>query len=123
MAFIPVSRAARLTMESEQDGQILANVFWFQQEPSAGYDASSLADLATKFDAAWTAHIADFQTSDVLWSRIVARAMDSASSPAIEQFMTGAGGHTGDNLPTNVTFAIKWVTGLAGRSFRGRTYT
>lgn len=32
------------------------------------------------------------------------------------------GGNNTTGYPNNVTLAVKWGTGLAGRSFRGRTY-
>lgn len=94
-------------------------------EQATPFDQVSLAVLAELFKVWWGTNIKPITTNHLSLIMIVARAMDTANSPAIE-YTSGLPLEGDDSvnqpLPTSVTVAVKWTTELRGRSFRGRTY-
>lgn len=123
MPFVPVPNVAQVDMVFMYNGQRCENVYHVQQE--SPYDQTSLAVLATLFRDWWDDEFKAGAPNTLALVLIVARALDTDSSPSIEfsaglpiQGQVTAAGQ----LPNNVTQAIKWTTALRGRSYRGRTY-
>jgi hypothetical protein len=104
------------------DGQKVENVYHL--DGAAPANGADLVDMAILFADWWDVTMQPLVTDVVQLVAVVAKALDTESSPAIE-YVTGlplTGGDTTGSLPNNVTLAVKWLTGLSGRSFRGRTY-
>jgi hypothetical protein len=120
--FIPVPDAASVELIYVMNGETCENVFYVKKgSPYSLADLQALRGTVNTWDAATWAPLRGAYASLV---RIRTRARDTASSPA-EDFALPtprAGGQGGVTLPNNATFSIKLVTGLAGRSFRGRLF-
>lgn len=122
MAFIPVPNVASVEMIFEQAGQRLENVYHVKK--SSPFDEVGLSGAAQLFADWWDEELKPQVAGNVSLVLIVAKALDSETAPAVE-FTTGlplTGPGTNIPNPGNVTVAIRWTTGLRGRSFRGRTY-
>lgn len=123
MAFVPFPNCASVEMIFTLDGQRIENRYHVEQD--SPFDEVSLAVLAALFDNWWTTELRAEQPTSLSLVLIVAKALDTPSSPGVE-YSSGlpkAGLFTTTPaLPNNVTLAVKWSTGLRGRSFRGRTY-
>lgn len=123
MAFIPAPGCAEVAVCYNEFDQAIQNVFHVHK--STPFDLAGLHDLAEMFQGWQETDIAPLQSSSVGCSLIIARALDSETAPAIEytENLPVVGGQTTDpGLPANVTVAVKWNTGLRGRSYRGRTF-
>lgn len=122
MAFIPAVDTARVSMHFTQAGQQLENVFYVQSV--ASWDETSLNALGLIIEAWWTTSMASFISDTVTLVEIVLR--DMTTDTGVEVVYTGGLPTPGTNsnaaLPNNVTAAIKLLTALGGRSFRGRQY-
>lgn len=130
MAFIPTTNCARVGMQfSQEDGEFAENVFAVQR--SAAWTVGLLNTLAAAFNTWW--HVGDGagdtyqgpQANTVHLLATSARDLTTISSPSVVVPWTGspaAGGATGKQLPNGVTFSLTARTGLAGRSFRGRSF-
>lgn len=122
MAFIPAENTARVSMHFSQDGQQVENVFYVQSD--AGWNDTSLSSLCGTVKNWWVTNLQSFISNTVSLNEIVARDMTTEGSPQVS-YITGLpvlGTNTNAPLPNSVTAAIKLLTGLAGRSFRGRQY-
>jgi hypothetical protein len=122
MAFIPAVNTARVEMVFHENGCIIENVYHVLK--GSAFGGTDLTDIAQAFRDWWDAELQSVVADDVALDLIKVRNMTTATSPAIE-FTDGlplVGGSGGGALPNNSTLAIKWTTGFAGRSFRGRTY-
>lgn len=122
MTFVPFANTAQIEMVFSQSGQIVENVF--HVEKGSPYDADDLAIAAATFVDWWDTEMQALIPDNVSLNVVRARALDTESGVAIE-YTTSlplVGGNGSNTMPNNVTFAIKWSTGLAGRSYRGRTY-
>ena len=120
--FIPIPGTASVEMIYSLFSDVVENCFSVKKP--ANWSLTELQDLRAFFDN-W--HATQFYlctTGDCLLQRIRTRALDSASSPTEDYHLpvprSGVAG--GGTFPSNVTFAIKLATGLAGRSYRGRIF-
>lgn len=122
MAFIPVANAAKVACLFTQYGQKLVNTLWFIK--SGGWSATDLTDLAIAINSWVTAEIIPLTASSCSFIGSTAVDMSSAGQEGVEidegTPVPGTGGSPG--LPSNVTAALKFLTGLTGRSNRGRNF-
>jgi len=121
MPFIPAPNCVKLEAIYNHIGQLCENVHFleFDHEPVLeDLEACALA-YVNWFDSNLQPLVSN-GTSLIL---IRARDMTVDSGLAIE-YDTGLplSGTAGNANPGNVTAAVKWSSGLAGRSFRGRTF-
>ena len=120
MAFIPAANTGRFTLVYNDIGNLAENVFHvlFDSEPSA----SDLEDVCSIIASWWDVSVQPLVCAGVEFSKIMARDMTVDSGVGIE-FTTGLPltGTGTSCLTSSITVAVKWGTGLAGRSFRGRT--
>jgi hypothetical protein len=102
--------------------QVCENVF--HVKTAAAPTLLDLQTIGTTFDAYHLAHLVTSQTSEVFLQRIVMTDLGSISGLRFDHVMSPArqGTAAGNPQPNNVTLALKWGTGLRGRSNRGRTY-
>lgn len=120
--FQPVPDTASIELIYEINGGKAENVFHVKKDTP--FTAIDLVAAAGIFNTWWNAYLKPQQSNDVTLSKIVCKALDTDSSPAIE-FTSGlpdTGAINDVAAPGNVTLAVKWSSGLAGRSYRGRTF-
>jgi len=64
------------------------------------------------------------RSTNTAWTSAVITSQEFEAAPGIE-YTTGApivGTDGGGAMPGNVTVAVRWITALRGRSYRGRTF-
>lgn len=104
------------------DLQQCENVFHCYR--SAGWDAGSLNTVGGTFANWWTTDMRGYIANTVSLERIITRDLTTESGVGTEVTLglPAAGTAVAPALPNSVSVAVKWGTGLAGRSFRGRTF-
>jgi len=122
MPFQPAERVIRVEPIYTYDGQIVENVMHYQTDPAP--DAVELAAFAAQWLTQWQASVRATQPTNVSLNTIKVTSLDSEFAPGIE-YTVGlplAGTATGVGLPNNVTVAVRYLTALRGRSYRGRLF-
>lgn len=120
MAFVPNAAVAEVVLHYTQDLQRLANVLHFYD--FGGWNSDQLLQLATDVRNWWVTSIKPSVSDTVFLTDTTAKSLETEAEPTY-MFGTGAAGSASSPaLPNNVTLAVKLVTGLSGRSFRGRIY-
>lgn len=107
-------------------GQIVVNTYGFECLDATSSFAALAGDLATAANG--LTKVMSIMRTDITTLDITVRAVEP-STPAAYVYTTPplpAGavtvGSAGDLLPPQAAWVVKWSTGLAGRSYRGRTY-
>lgn len=120
--FIPLPETARVQMVYTMQGTIAENVFYFFK--TDGWTSATLLDLGNSVFSAWGAFIQGQQPTVLTLIRIMCQDMSEPEGAYAEVAPTGAnqGSTETEPLPLGSTLAIKFATGLAGRSNRGRLY-
>lgn len=122
MGFQPVPATTKVELIYSWDAQVVENVLHYGS--IFALDASELSDLAESVLAVWTANLRPLLSTAVSLTTIKCTSLDSEFAPGIE-YTTGlplAGTASGNVVPANVTIAVRFLTALRGRSFRGRAY-
>lgn len=122
MAFVPFPDTAQFEVRYIDDGQKVENVY--HVDDATPWDATTLAAMCAVFVNWWDVSMQPLVSDAVQLVGIVAKDMSAEFGVGID-YATGlplTGGNTSGDFPNNVTLAVKWSTGLSGRSFRGRTY-
>lgn len=123
MPFIPAVNTARVSVIMTWHNQQVQNVYHVLA-PGA-LNAAALNDIADIFIAWMNDEFAPLISSDVQFQSVIARDLTSEEAAGVEvAFPPLSGGDVavGGSVTGNVTLAVKHVTGLTGRSRRGRTY-
>lgn len=122
MPFIPVPDCVQVKIEGSLDGQMTINDLYFRSTigPRSAADVIALnnavaswygTDIALNLNVAW------------LGRKTTARGLTNANAFQAESSLLGVDGAvTGEAMPNNVTMAVKFATGLSGRSYHGRNY-
>lgn len=122
-SFIPAPDCVRLEMVYSYNGNICENVFHFRHtHPATVGDMVQDAFLMREWWNNWGKPL--FNVTSYL-KEIKVTALDSENAPGItyNDGMPSLGEELIiENLPANVTAAVKFTTGLRGRSYRGRIY-
>ena len=122
MEFIPFDNTIKLEALFLQDGQQVANVHYYLVDEVP--DVDTCRDLAESYITWWDTNIKGGAPSTLALVMVRCTIMETETSPGVE-VATGlplAGTSGSPAMPNNVTVAIKWSTGLRGRSYRGRTF-
>ena len=121
--FIPAEDTARVELIYLLDGQRLENVFYIQG--ISAWTAENLLDLATNAANRWAADMANLLSDQLSLVMVRATSLNSESDFGVEYEPDPipTGEVTGGSMPNNVTLTTKFVSGLTGRSRRGRVYT
>jgi hypothetical protein len=120
--FIPVAKTAQAEVVFSINGVIAENVLHFHND--AGWDATSIQALADSIEVRWTADMLAVQSEDLVPLRVQTKDLSAPDSFYGESNFSG-GAHglvTSLAMPGNVTAAVKFTTGLTGRSNRGRAF-
>lgn len=122
MPFVPVSNVAQVQMVYTWDGQTVENVYHFSL--AAAPIIGIMQDLAIDMKEWWITYLRGSAPGYFQLAKIIVTDLSTQTSPAIEYAvdMPIAGSYNGISLPNNVACAVKWTTGLRGRSYRGRTF-
>jgi hypothetical protein len=120
-AFIPTPDTARAVFKYTSMGQIIENVFYFYIKD--GWSLPLLVDLGVHLTSAWDTFLkprlnSAIELLDITITNVELQNGDQTIAP-----VNAAGTLAGQAFPsTGQTFAIKFGTGIAGRSYRGRMY-
>lgn len=121
MAFQSVPNAAEINFIFTYHGEIVQNVFY--AERTAGYSLADITALAAHMDLQVGVTWVGQQPLEVTYLRTEVRGLSVENDLfASDNTTTGPGTDVSPGLPGNVTFSIKKISGLTGRSARGRTY-
>jgi len=122
MPFQPVPQTIRVEPVYTYDGQYCTNITHYKYEVPV--DEAELALFAAAWINEWVTNIKVAQPTNVTLNALKVTDLSSEFAPGIE--FVGAlpqnGSLTGVGLPNNVTVAVRLMTALRGRSFRGRSY-
>ena len=121
MPFVAVPNAAEFVIRADVEGQDVFNTFYGVHTTT--FDLAMLEVAAGLLSTRWSAHILPFLSSSYNFRGVHARGLRSSVDVETDDVSdAGVGGVGTGALPNNVAFAVKRVTGLAGRSARGRIY-
>lgn len=121
MPFVPIPNTARCELRFEQDGQQMANIFHvLKDEPLTVGDLNTIGGAFVD----WWEQLLPLVSNSVTLREISLIDQTTANGIAIlyNAGLPLIGGDGGARMPNGTSLAIKWSTGLAGRSFRGRTF-
>lgn len=123
MAFVPIDNCAQVTMLYQTAGDFAENIYYVGS-PEAAWTSASLLTLCGVFRSWESASGKTARSTTVGLTMVKARDMTVEGGPEASLVVSPAifGTDSTGALPDNVSIAIKWVTGVAGRSHRGRTY-
>lgn len=122
MPFVPVPNTVEVVPQFLYDLQRCANVH--HVEKGSAWTTSDMELVAAAYRDWWDTNIRTaFAPTTLSLVSVIVRDLTTQSSPALE-FTVGMPlvGTVAAALPNHVTLAVKWITALRGRSFRGRTY-
>jgi len=120
--FQPAPGIAKVEMRFTHQAQKVENVFHVRQSGAA--TVASLTAIAELFKNAWRTVISTEVVLVATLDSVVVTDLSVVNGLAVVDtaLLPSAGQRNEADLPMNVTIAISWHTGLAGKSFRGRTY-
>lgn len=122
MVFIPALNTVRVSLEFTLSGEICVNVFYLNK--STTVLSTDLTTIINTVKAWWTGGGKNYFHSSLSLSAIRTRDMTSQAG-LVEDYVypvPEAGIVGGVCAPANVAVVVSHRTGLAGRSYRGRTY-
>jgi len=123
MTFIPVPNAGLLTAQfQDQDGVIAVNRHYMQI--SAAPDSAELGDVASAYLDWFVEQFAVGMENNWSLTGLSVRDMNVEDGfEFIQSSILPVNGTVGSGrLPNQVSATVTWITGIVGRSFRGRTY-
>lgn len=121
MPFQPAPNCAEAVIRCDYGGREVANVLNFWN--SGGYTLSDIQNLADAVDGVVPASYLPYLSPSLTYLSTDVRGLASAADLTATSITgTGVGGGAGTPLPANVTLAIKLLTGVTGRSNRGRFF-
>jgi len=122
MAFQPATGIAQAEFRMLWDGQKVENVLNFKS--NSPLTAEALGALADELSDAWATHCIPLMSFNAQYESCHVRSLESLTAPATDSFVGGGavGANPTASMPNNVSLAIKFLTGLSGKSGRGRLY-
>ena len=122
MAFQPAPDCAKVALVHNHITSQLVNIFHFLR--SGQWGIPELDNLLTAVSTAWVNDIMPHLNGNTVFLRAEGRGLRAQSDVSSELVLAQpvTGGRPGEGLPGNVTFVVTHLTGLTGRSNRGRTY-
>lgn len=121
MAFQSVPDCASAVFNYTSSNVSVINRLTFAK--AGGYDQDAIDALATALDLWWAVRIKPLQGAHVTYVNTTVKGLaDPIDLYSVKNDNTGPGTHSGNAMPNNVTWAIRFTTGAIGRSARGRYY-
>lgn len=122
MAFIPVPDSAEVALRFMWSGQRVTITLKYDRPGGiSASQANNLIDVVQNwYTSDWRTHL----TEGIALETIAARDLSQAQGWVIERPVTTGqtGTNTSGSLPNNAALTVRFLSGLAGRSNRGRIY-
>lgn len=124
MAFHPVPNAAEVAIKATLFGQEVVNTLWATKTPGSPFTTTDLGELATAVALAWDAGMLQHLSVDYKFVNVTAtdKSVDGGLFAISFGDSSVSGGVGSGSLPGGSAFAVKWLTGHTGRSYRGRMF-
>lgn len=122
VAFIPIENVVQAEMVYKVGTEFCENVLWFK---FAGRPTpANLIGLKDMLLAWYNTDVQPYQAGEAVLNKLKFVDMTAPNGIYLEfpVLTDNQGGNVSAILPSNVTVAIKHLTGFTGRSYRGRTY-
>jgi hypothetical protein len=122
MVFVPIPNTLKVALEAVEQGQVVVNTFYVNRDTA--WTAEDALIVAADVYSWWLTSIAPLQHSGLTVTRVTATDQTTQHSFGVE-YIPGSvvyGSVATAPMPNNVALAVKWITALRGRSYRGRTY-
>lgn len=123
MPFQAAPGIAQVIVEQQLRGEYVLNILHY--ELSGGWTAVDLAALADQIKTNWkhASGLASRQSNQVSIGRVLARDLSvQAGAEVISTVADGTGSSATAALENSLAAVVTLGTGIAGRSYRGRTY-
>ena len=122
MASVPVPNVAEVEVRASLAGVPVENTLYFLLD--GVMSGAALDDLAVAIGDWWVSEMLPQLAAGYVMREVFARDLSSGSAfAATYPGVSGAAGSfTGDALPGNVAWVVKFLTALTGRSYRGRNF-
>lgn len=122
MTFCGGNNLAAITLSYTYFGQVTANTLFFTGV--SDWNPSTLEDLAEAIIDWWQTEVRPQLSNSLTLVSVEARDLGAVDSYVVEEQCSGdcVGAVTDPGLPGSIAMVIKFSTGLAGRSKRGRNY-
>lgn len=121
MAFQSVPDTAEAIVSYTLNGVTLSNSYYFGHP--AGYDGNDLQNLADALDDWVVTEMLPLVLTSAVYNQVEVRGLENENDLVrIANAGAGAGSLNETPLPVNVAFCLKRLSGLTGRSARGRVY-
>lgn len=121
MAFQSVPLTAEAFVQYDLQGVTVGNTFYFRK--SGGYTQSDLEDLAADIDSWVHTEWKGRFSNQCLYVKTVVRGLENEEDYVVENNTnSGYGTNAANPLPAQVAFAVQRISGLTGRSARGRIF-
>lgn len=121
-SFIPALNTLRVALEFSQVGHVMVNVYHVKKDtPIVSADLTAIAEAFLDW---WVDDQRGLFSNEVALSMISVRDLTSETGEVLEltSGMPVAGGDTNDPVPNSSALVMSYRTGVAGRSYRGRSY-
>lgn len=121
MPFVAVPNAAEFIIRGSVEGQEVVNTFYGVHTTT--FDIAELDVAAGILSSVWSGDILPFLSSSYSFAGVHARGLRTPVDIETDDVSdAGVGGVATGALPNNVAFCVKRLSGLAGRSARGRVF-
>lgn len=120
--FVPFADCCEAAIMFDLDTIPSVITLGFHNTGSIPFDVPALADLATVLSVNFVTPLAVQLNTTVHFRNIHLRDLDSVSGAVFDQPLTQVGSSAGVAVPNQVATTVTFLTGVAGRSYRGRNY-
>lgn len=120
--FIPGDGVVEIDINYSLQDKPAQNTLYVKR--TAPWDATTLSDLGSSVVDWWVDQFAPILTQNIVLREVSLRDLTTAAGfiATFTPSTTVRGAVTEESVPNNVAFCVKFTTGRAGRSFRGRNY-
>jgi len=115
-------RTARVAMTADRDTRKFVNTFHVARVDAGILDAADILNIANIFVDWWSNSYRTALPSLISGDNVVVTKQDPGDPQQVTLALPGAGTFAAPPFPADVTAAVSWRTGLAGRKHRGRFY-
>jgi hypothetical protein len=114
---------ARIALTVDRDTRKFLNILHMARTDGGTLDALDILNMANVVADWWQNSYRHTLASPIVGESVVATKQDPGDPEQVTVFINGPGDRAASTTdPADVTGAISWRTGLAGRKFRGRFY-
>jgi len=114
---------ARVALQVTRDARKFVNTFHVSRTDNASLSVGDLAAINAVFADWWANNYRHALKSVIVGDSITATKLDPSSPIQDTLSIAAAGDYVSSNpLPADVSAAVSWRTGLAGRKYRGRFF-